>query len=793
MARNKKKGRGAQKRSHRNGVDNSTDPRNPEPISEFCSFVERKKRRYIGLDSSDNDKNFIPLDALQDYWTNPRINKVLKAFRPSLTFDIDTIRNHYIRTFSTLVYCGCVANLGEFTKHNLDDGKLPLRTHPGVWDGGPYFDKLFSAVFEHQWCFFPLIFSDAQLDDCHLDDNHVLPIEKQIQISHGDAATIQQIRIHDSCNSLVKKDRDRPIQQRFVLKTYHRPKFEKLYENEVKALRMLKNSRSPNVITYYGSFRQTDTYNIILEYADGGDLAGFLKTRPPKGADVMRFWRSLIPCLIGLGHVHRLMLTVEDHDVNGIHEDVKPDNILLFKGRSGSHYDFTPKIADFGLFSHVRGSKSNSSEAMGLDTYGNQCYSSPECSHSNNYREIGPNAISTKADIFSYGAVLSDACAWVKGGSDEKVKYFERRREYHRSTVPAFSKGDYEGCFHDGLDRLPVVDDMHKKIREYCRSVGDRVTPRIIDVIEQHMLLRNPNDRYNATDLIKKFDQILDTSNNEISDLISDAATLDPRSAEKLRGPSLLTLGGTIATPHSILTRETRLRDSTDKEIQELVEYIKTNVPDRHHLLFIDDSTSMKEHLDTVKRASLALLDLTSLLQEGNVEISFASDPKKLHRTCRTKKLARLLAANSYAREPNMMEDSFRRLVDNVIIPHLPFRKFGINVNFLCTKKPTSIYVFTDGNWGNDELAACGVENPLGRLKIELRKRNLDRNHISFHFIRFGDSEDGRRHLNHLDNFGEDDNWDNVDVKSVSNPAKMIIIGPLSLENDKLYENETIG
>lgn len=60
-----------------------------------------------------------------------------------------------------------------------------------------------------------------------------------------------------------------------------------------------------------------------------------------------------------------------------IHEDIKSDNILLFEGRLGSLYDFTPKVADFGLFSCVRRPRTGSSEAKGLDNHGNQRYSTP--------------------------------------------------------------------------------------------------------------------------------------------------------------------------------------------------------------------------------------------------------------------------------------------------------------------------------------------------------------------------------------------------------------------------------
>ncbi|RYP32959.1 hypothetical protein DL767_004975 [Monosporascus sp. MG133] len=140
---------------------------------------------------------------------------------------------------------------------------------------------------------------------------------------------------------------------------------------------MLMNIHSDNVITYHGSFRQNGTYNLILDYADGGSLKDLLdKQVPPSTAeDIEQFWRSLFGVLNGLQSIHQWMGPDDDNPIRGIHEDIKPDNILLFKGRSGSAYEFTPKVADFGLFSHVRQSKASSSEAMGLDNHGNQRYS----------------------------------------------------------------------------------------------------------------------------------------------------------------------------------------------------------------------------------------------------------------------------------------------------------------------------------------------------------------------------------------------------------------------------------
>ncbi|KAG4217849.1 hypothetical protein PC116_g33671, partial [Phytophthora cactorum] len=74
-------------------------------------------------------------------------------------------------------------------------------------------------------------------------------------------------------------------------------------------------------------------------------------------------------------------------------------------------------------------------------------------------------------------------------------------------------------------------------------------------------------------------------------------------------------------------------------------------------------------------------------------------------------------------------------------------------------RKPTSIYVFTDGDWGDDYEVAHRIERPMQRLNKMLQKRKLDKNHISFHFVRLGDSENGKAYLDYLDSFGRDDNW----------------------------------
>ena len=89
----------------------------------------------------------------------------------------------------------------------------------------------------------------------------------------------------------------------------------------------------------------------------------------------MLFWENLFQVFSGLERIHQLISYNEDEVIKGIHEDIRPENILLMKGSSGSRYDFKAKICDFGLYSKVRTAKSRASGSMGLDKNGNQRFS----------------------------------------------------------------------------------------------------------------------------------------------------------------------------------------------------------------------------------------------------------------------------------------------------------------------------------------------------------------------------------------------------------------------------------
>ncbi|KAK0714741.1 hypothetical protein B0H67DRAFT_490888 [Lasiosphaeris hirsuta] len=823
---------------------------NPEPFRKFAEFVADIKANHIGRDLAGNSKNYVPLSALQTYWTPGRISHVLHAFSERLDIDVGAIKRKYLRIFSTLVYTNhdAVRNLQPlFISRNLSDESLPWRDRPSAWPNEKFFSDFFKQITVNQWQFFPLHFRSDQLQDLYVDDECILPIDTPVTIAQSNTTEVQHFDIHDGFNHL-DLDEGRPTKKTFVFKVYHGKKHEECYENELRALRRLSVHPSPNVVKFYGSFRQLGSYCLMLEYVDGGNLGEFFASPAPSTVDdVVLFWKNIFQVFSGLDRIHQLMSYNDDEVIKGIHQDIRPENILLMKGPSGSLYDFTPKIADFGLYSRVRTAR-RASGSMGLDRYGNQRFSSPECCHHTIQRHRGTNMITTSADIFSMGAVLSHTAAWVTGGSKEQLAYFKSRTAYHSTKVLRFQNSGYEGCFHDSIEPLPVVKNQHRRFRECCRASNDDVTPQVLNWVEECMLVPTPKDRSRARVILEKFEQFIDnrcrsspvteipTSPSEVPSALFSPAPVStpstPRTSANTPSTGIAPPGtqkqpddsgstnddstsvqssantngssasqpqqagasqSTSAAPTPVPTSGLRISDiqfqsdfggskPVGQATADLVGYLEDNLGGRDQFFFIDDSRTMLSDKNTISEGFRALACIAKRLDPNQVELAFASRPRKVHRARWTKKLEKLVKGCEYRGEGHMMEARIGELIDN-IITHLPYRVFGVNVNIFA-RSQVSVYVFTDGDWGDNSGDACGVEKPVRRLIDELKRRRLDRTQVSLHFVRFGDKENGKENLERLDECGREHDMDIVDVKHISTAVVGIMVGPITRTND---------
>ena len=94
-----------------------------------------------------------------------------------------------------------------------------------------------------------------------------------------------------------------------MVKTYRTAEAKTYFDTERNAFRSLKKAGRPppHIIGFYGSFQREQCFNIILEYADFGNLEEYMKkvTPPSSTEDTMLFWNNFFDVTHGLMSIHR--------------------------------------------------------------------------------------------------------------------------------------------------------------------------------------------------------------------------------------------------------------------------------------------------------------------------------------------------------------------------------------------------------------------------------------------------------------------------------------------------------
>ncbi|XP_061981227.1 mitogen-activated protein kinase kinase kinase 20-like [Populus nigra] len=127
-------------------------------------------------------------------------------------------------------------------------------------------------------------------------------------------------------------------------------------------------------------------YNVLLEYASGGNLACLIKKSDGVGLpelDVKRYTRSILE---GICYIHSR---------GYVHCDLKPENILLVSNRAKAG-EFVAKIGDFGLAKKSE----NRNKKMKIDPYlrGTALYMAPET--------VANHVQESPCDIWALGCVV---------------------------------------------------------------------------------------------------------------------------------------------------------------------------------------------------------------------------------------------------------------------------------------------------------------------------------------------------------------------------------------------------
>ncbi|NXE78233.1 NEK11 kinase, partial [Cochlearius cochlearius] len=145
---------------------------------------------------------------------------------------------------------------------------------------------------------------------------------------------------------------------------------------------LLSKLDHPAIVKFYASFVERDSFCIITEYCEGGDLD--FKIQEYKESGKIFTQRQIIDwfiqLLLGVNYMHERRI---------LHRDLKAKNIFLKNNRL--------KIGDFGVSCHLMGSCD-----LATTFTGTPYYMSPEALKHQGYN--------TKSDIWSLGCILYEMC-----------------------------------------------------------------------------------------------------------------------------------------------------------------------------------------------------------------------------------------------------------------------------------------------------------------------------------------------------------------------------------------------
>ena len=154
------------------------------------------------------------------------------------------------------------------------------------------------------------------------------------------------------------------------------------YQREVQVCAALEKARTPQIVRAITTELLGDTLLLVMEYLPGGDLGALLKDHPG-GLSVERVVAIALDLLAALEAVH-------GHELEIVHRDVKPSNVL-FDEEGKAH------LADFGL-AQLAG-MSGRSQLAGGQHPGTPMYMAPE-------QESSPRSLTPAADLYAVGCVL---------------------------------------------------------------------------------------------------------------------------------------------------------------------------------------------------------------------------------------------------------------------------------------------------------------------------------------------------------------------------------------------------
>ena len=175
-------------------------------------------------------------------------------------------------------------------------------------------------------------------------------------------------------------------------------------------LSSLKKLHHTNIIRFFGAIfnPSPETYCLVLEYCNGGDLSEALGLNTP-----FNFFTTVSSGVANaLYYLHRL---------NFLHRDIKPSNVLISGDLSSG--SFVAKLTDFGLAVKIQNTSQNDKN-LTAET-GTYRYMATEVIRHEQYDYA--------ADVFSFALVMWDYASYAFFISSLLTLHHDHHLSYKRS------------------------------------------------------------------------------------------------------------------------------------------------------------------------------------------------------------------------------------------------------------------------------------------------------------------------------------------------------------------------
>ena len=209
-------------------------------------------------------------------------------------------------------------------------------------------------------------------------------------------------------------------------------------------------------------------YFIALEYVDGSDALGLLRTSAQRRLHIPRHLAVFIinEVLEALDYAHNAR-DMEGKGMHIVHRDISPSNIFLSKRGD-------VKLGDFGI-AHAQRRESKTQAGTLKGKYG---YMSPE--------QVVGQQVDGRSDLFAVGVVLAEMLMGRRlftAANDLDVLLMvrdariERLGKYCRDLSPALDRIVRRALQKDPKERFPTAAAFRDALADYLYETGQRVGP----------------------------------------------------------------------------------------------------------------------------------------------------------------------------------------------------------------------------------------------------------------------------------------------------------------------------